>query len=189
MRKWSSQNLQQFSLSGFNFTYNSLENILLHFPNLVDLEINKNCKGYSSDVIFTIIKHLRKLKNFIFVFPNGSPLNEETLNLNKDLQLPEIERIEFSFNDGINNQHLRKLLKFFKNASSFYVNADWPKFNKTSLQIIIRELTRLKLFELSRYSDREVLHKISEADWKKIKDNIQKFNQNPHLIKVLDQQI
>lgn len=161
----------------FDFKLYEFHNITRNFPNLVHLSIGHYIINYSSNDIFAILLNLKKLENLCFVFPLQSKLEAENfLKFGDKLVLPKIKRVKFAFNESINIENARKLMKTIKNASK--LELDSGEFcKKEFLYVAVEEMPKL------RSLCSEDLEKESESHLNDVKNNVkilvQKHNANP----------
>lgn len=168
--------LLHLCLSEFDFGHNPLENVLLKFPNLVELRVT-GCQNHLSNALLAIMRYLKKLQILDYEFAHKNQFNDESFLPSKDFELPDIKKVCLFFDsDILNNQILEKFLKCIRNASEFSLVG--LNCNVGRINMIIRELCKLDDLNFSCQADCI----LPENDITQIKDHIRKYHQNPDLI-------
>lgn len=169
-----SQNLKVLDLSGkINLGLLEFEDVLMKFPNLIDLKIGKDCIGHSSNDIIGVYFHLKKLRTLHFEFPDE--LDETDLNYNEDMWvLPEIQDVKFTFNGTFENDTITMLLKHIRNASIFTL--DWADVDKETQNIITEELPNLIQLKYVVHDENDSnVKNLVESKALKVKTSIEKY--------------
>lgn len=98
------------------------------------------------------------------------------LDTSENLVLPNIRNVKFSFGCEISlsSTFLSKLLEFIGNTEKLKIS--WFDLSAEHLDIITRKLTKLRELKFDYYIDRKGLQIIQE--------NIEMFNEKPHLFRI-----
>lgn len=138
-----SKNLKEIVLEGaHDFGHGTFDKITKNYRSLTKFVLDIRLKNHSNNDIFLILKHLKKLKHLSFGFSCNSPLDATQFNGPDNLMLPEIEKVEFHFNNTITNDHLLKFMPLLNNLKELKLNVH-ENFNCTSLEIVLKELPNL----------------------------------------------
>lgn len=182
--RFSSNKLKEIKLEGANdYGGEIFMKISKNYHSLIKLDIGFSGENYSSNEIFLIMKHSKKLRCLNFKFPSESALNAAKFNGSDNFMLPEIEEVHFQLNDSITNEHLLQFLLLLKNLNKFTIQ-NWSKFNQTTLEIISKELPNLSKLQVndsdlpSTLQDLEILN-----------DNIARYNLRPREFQLNDKMI
>lgn len=168
---------QRLNFTCGDFKLYEFQNITRNFPNLVDLSISHFSRNYSSNVIFVILSNLKKLENLSFVFPLGSKLKSEFFEKFADkLVLPKIKRIAFTFNESIDVENARQLMKAVKNASELKLYS-WEFYKREFLYVAIEEMPKLRFIYSGDLEEESESH-LDEVE-KNVKILVWKHNENP----------
>lgn len=181
--RFSSNKLKEIKLEGANdYGGEIFMKISKKFHSLIKLDIGFSGENYSSNDIFLIMKNLKKLRCLSFKFPSESALNAAKFSGSENF-MPEIEEVNFQFNNSITNEHLLKFLLLLKNLKKITIQ-NWSNFNKTSLEIISKELPNLNQLQVNDSHIPSILQ-----DLEMLKDNIARYNLRPREFQLNDKMI